>query len=70
MAKKSHIPVCSFSEPISCYYRIRRAGAEKSGKKSERGKMGFASLILPVRKPPFVFCFNEFDCLLKRQLVS
>ena len=45
-------------------------GRLKERKKSERGKMGFASLILPVRKPPFVFCFNEFDCLLKRQLVS
>lgn len=48
---------------------IRRAGAEKSGKERERGKMGFASLILPVREPPFVFCDNEFDCLLKGPLI-
>ena len=34
---------------------IRRESAEKSGKESERGKMGFASLILPVRKPLLFF---------------
>ena len=32
--------------------------------------MGFVSLIRPVGEPPFVFRFNEFDCLLSWPLTS